>query len=66
MSNGHRLDRSLPVGSPIEFTFPIPLELTLVGTLLVRCKGSVVRVAAVEPDTVLITAVIQQYEFLES
>jgi len=59
------LNRTVNVGSRIEFTLTLPPEVTLTEHLSVRCKGRVVRVDnANSSGRVPVAAVIEQYEFL--
>jgi len=59
------VDSEIAKGSPIGFTLTLPPEITLTESILVQCKGRVVRVENADPEgKVSVAAVIEEYEFL--
>ena len=60
------LDRNLAEGTPLELVMTLPAEITLTESILVRCKGRVVRVLdRIEGGgRTGVAAVIEQYDFL--
>jgi len=59
------LHSAVTQGSPIGFTLTLPPEITLTESILVRCKGHVVRVdQSGQSGNLAVAAVIEEYEFL--
>lgn len=59
------LQAAVAEGAPIGFTLTLPPEITLTESILVRCKGRVVRVDSYgESGNLAVAAVIEEYEFL--
>ena len=50
-------------GSKVEFTLTLPPEITLTESIRVRCRGRVVRIDDMRPQTG-IAAIIEQYDFV--
>jgi hypothetical protein len=59
------LDRNLAEGTPIELILTLPAEITLTESILVRCRGKVVRVVSgVNGGRTGVAAMIEQYDFV--
>jgi len=59
------LDAPIAEGSQIQFTLELPAEVTLAGSVWVRCKGRVVRVESPNQlGKIAVAALIDRYEFL--
>lgn len=60
------VDRDLPIGSPVEVVLTLPGEITMMGSVQIRCQDRIVRTDEKEmPQRKLgVAAVIDRYEFV--
>lgn len=56
-------DAEFDVGSEIEFVITLPEQITLSGSVNIRCRGQIVRIEPAD-GRVGIAAKIERYEFL--
>jgi len=59
------LEGKLAEGTPVELILTLPSEITLTESILLRCKGKVVRVVGtINSGKAGVAAVIEQYDFV--
>jgi hypothetical protein len=59
------LEGKLAEGTPVEMVLTLPSEITLTESILVRCKGKVVRVVGIiNGGKTGVAAAIEQYDFV--